>query len=283
MDTITKGSELRSCVAEQRSAGHRVAFVPTMGNLHAGHLALVDKAKELAQYTVASIFVNPTQFVAGEDFETYPRTLDQDHIELKRRGIDLLFVPDVRELYPRGLQDQTRVEVPALDGMLCGAFRPGHFAGVATIVTKLFNLVQPNLAIFGEKDYQQLLLIRRLVQELLIPVDIVSVPTVREADGLAMSSRNNYLTEAERKVAPHLYEVLRRTAQSVNDSSAELPGVERAGMQELEGCGFRPEYFSIRRASDLRPPGDTDDALVILAAAWLGRTRLIDHVALQKN
>ncbi len=208
MERIESLRDLRERVTAWRSAGARLAFVPTMGNLHAGHLTLVREARALADMVVASIFVNPLQFGAGEDLDAYPRTLEDDRRLLAGEGCDLLFTPRVDEVYPRGQAAQTRVEVPGLSDILCGARRPGHFVGVSTVVCKLFNMVQPNLALFGEKDFQQLLVIRRMVEDLAMPVEIVGVPTVRESDGLAMSSRNGYLTAEERARAPVLYRVL---------------------------------------------------------------------------
>ncbi len=258
-----------------------MALVPTMGNLHAGHLALVDKAVQIADRTVVSIFVNPTQFVAGEDYDAYPRTLDADSLLLSGKGVDTVFLPGVEELYPNGTKDAIRVNVPALDNILCGEYRPGHFAGVATIVTKLFNVVNPHLALFGEKDYQQLLLVKRLVRELCLSIDIVSVPTVREVDGLAISSRNGYLTPEERCLAPRLYETLCKAANAAAQKDANLEAIADAGMEVLRSYGFRPEYFSFRQAADLAVPDQADDS-ILLAAAWLGKTRLIDNVAVHK-
>jgi len=281
MQVLERVPELRQVVLAWQTRGEQIAFVPTMGNLHPGHLALVDRAQQLAEHAVVSIFVNPTQFVAGEDLESYPRTLARDIELLTEKEVHLLFVPTVTELYPFGLAvNQTRVEVPALDGILCGAFRPGHFRGVATVVTKLFNLVQPQFAVFGEKDYQQLLLVKRLVRELCFPIAIVAVPTVREPDGLALSSRNSYLSEAERRLAPRLHALLETaaTAAARLRDPKDLSGIEAEGVKELVSLGFRPEYFSFRRAHDLAPPSDCDKHLVLLVAAWLGRTRLIDHV-----
>lgn len=278
MQTLESAAALRETVHAWRAEGHRIAFVPTMGNLHRGHLALVERARQLADRVVVSIFVNPTQFVAGEDLKSYPRTLAKDTELLTQRRVDVLFAPTVTEVYPFGLaEDQARVEVPALDGMLCGAFRPGHFRGVATVVTKLFNLVQPQFAVFGEKDYQQLLLIKRMVCELCFPITTISVPTVREPDGLALSSRNGYLSDAERRQAPKLHVVLEKAANAALGDPKDLAVIEGEGMRELARCGFRPEYFSFRRSHDLASPRHGDKHLVLLTAAWLGRTRLIDH------
>lgn len=278
MRTIARIPALRAQITAWRDDGAQVALVPTMGNLHEGHLALVRRARELADRTVVSVFVNPLQFVPGEDFDAYPRTPDADRIKLSEAGVDLLFSPPVDEVYPGDLEGTTRVQVPALDGILCGAFRPGHFTGVATVVTKLFNLVQPDYAVFGDKDYQQLLLVRRMVRDLCFPVDVVAVPTVREPDGLAMSSRNRYLGASERAAAPQLYRVLCELAARLMAGETDYTALERAATGRLQASGFRPEYVSVRRAADLAAPAPGEQALVVLAAAWLGRARLIDHV-----
>jgi pantoate--beta-alanine ligase len=283
MQTVSHRSDLRAIISRWRAVGTSIALVPTMGNLHAGHLALVEQAKQRADRTVATIFVNPMQFVAGEDYEKDPRTLAQDRRLLLEAGVDLLFTPEVNELYPGELEQQTRVEVPALDHILCGAFRPGHFTGVATVVTKLLNLVQPDLAFFGEKDYQQLLVIKRLVKDLCIPVEIRSVPTVREPDGLAMSSRNSYLTDQERNLAPLLYQTLKAAADTIGQGGSNFMAIEQRGVEALIAVGFRPEYFAVRRAADLGWPRENDRDLVILAAARLGQARLIDNIAVQKS
>jgi pantoate--beta-alanine ligase len=253
-----------------------------MGNLHAGHIALVARARELADRVVATVFVNPTQFVAGEDYARYPRTLENDSRLFAAAGVDLLFAPAVDEIYPEGPEMKTRIEVTALDGRLCGAFRPGHFPGVATVVAKLFNLVQPDMAIFGEKDYQQLLVIKRLVRDLFMPVEIVGHPTVREADGLAMSSRNAYLSAEEREIAPRLYASLQAAAQDLAAGNGDLAAIESAGLENLTKLGFKPDYFSVCSAESLEPPHHHEAELVILAAAWLGRARLIDNVRVRR-
>ena len=278
MQTVQTIQALRSTLAPWRCTNERIALVATMGNLHAGHLALVSRAAQVAERVVASIFVNPMQFAAGEDFERYPRTLESDSLLLAEAGVHVLFAPSVAEMYPRELSRLTRVEVPGLSEILCGASRPGHFTGVATVVTKLFNIVQPHVAVFGEKDLQQLLVIRRLVADLRMPVDIVGVPTVREGDGLAMSSRNGYLSPVEREQAPALYRTLCEAAQRLAAGERDIEALERSGNAALEAAGLRPDYFSIRRAEDLEPPGPEDAELVILAAAWLGGARLIDNL-----
>ena len=284
METVARPGTLRDRLRAWQSGGQRIALVPTMGNLHAGHLALIRKGRTLAERSVVSVFVNPTQFVSGEDFEGYPRTLEADARLLLDVGVDLLFAPEIGDLYPHldlghGLAGHTRVEVPALDHILCGASRPGHFTGVATVVTKLLNLVAPDVAVFGQKDYQQLVLIRRLVADLDFPVSIESVDTVREADGLALSSRNRYLSTEERAVAPGLYRVLRHAAEVLRSGNRDYAAVEAGAGSDLEALGFRPDYFAVRRASDLMAPQQRDADLVVLAAAWLGDTRLIDNTA----
>jgi pantoate--beta-alanine ligase len=277
METIDRLADLRARVHDWRTSGERIAFVPTMGNLHAGHLTLIAAARACASRVVASIFVNPLQFGPSEDLDAYPRTLAEDRAGLQAAGCDLLFVPTVSTMYPRGNAAQTGVEVPGLSEILCGASRPGHFRGVATVVCKLFNMVQPDLALFGEKDFQQLLVIRRMVEDLALPVEIVGIPTVREADGLAMSSRNGYLTPDERAQAPALYQALLAARQALLEG-VSIEAVERAAETALTHAGFVPDYIRVRVADDLRPAGPTDRELVILAAAYLGRARLIDNL-----
>lgn len=271
---------LRQRIKRWRDIQQRVALVPTMGNLHAGHLALVKRARQLAERVVVSIFVNPLQFGPKEDFGAYPRTPDADRLQLAAGGVDLLFTPEVEEMYPAGVDAVTRVEVPGLTGVLDGALRPGHFTGVATVVTKLFNMVQPDVAIFGEKDYQQLLVIRRMTTDLCLPVEIVGHPTMREPDGLAMSSRNQYLTRAERSQAPLLQRVLRETSLAIKDGKRDFPELQRQATQRLAEGGFRPDYVEIRHADTLDPAAAGDAHLVVLGAAWLGKARLIDNIAL---
>ncbi|MGD8911288.1 MAG: pantoate--beta-alanine ligase [Candidatus Thiodiazotropha sp.] len=278
METISEVETLRQSIGSWRKAGEKIGFVPTMGNLHEGHLALVETARDCCDRTVVSIFVNPMQFGEGEDFSTYPRTLEQDQYSLEQAGVDLLFAPSAKTVYPQGKQVQTRVEVPELSDILCGASRPGHFVGVATIVCKLFNYVQPDIAVFGEKDYQQLMVIRRMVADLAMPVEIIGLPTVREADGLAKSSRNCYLSPQERKRAPKLYETLRITARSLRGGERNFPLLEAKAIDLLRSAGFKPDYYTIRRADDLMLPSEGEPNLVILAAAYLGTTRLIDNL-----
>ena len=261
----------------QSAAGRTLGFVPTMGALHEGHLSLVRESRRTAAVTVVSIFVNPLQFGPNEDLAAYPRTPERDAEMLAEAGCDLLFAPGVETMYPRGQADQTRVEVPGISNLLCGASRPGHFSGVATVVCKLFNMVQPDLALFGEKDFQQLLVIRRLVEDLDMPIEIRGVATVREADGLAMSSRNGYLSPGERLIAPELYRVLKAAGTALAQGVAAAQA-EQEGMRALSAAGFRPDYVSVRRASDLAAPSRTDRDLVVLAAAYLGKARLIDNI-----
>ncbi|MFZ1494206.1 MAG: pantoate--beta-alanine ligase [Candidatus Competibacter denitrificans] len=279
MQTVHTIAELRAHVSGWRRAGERVALVPTMGNLHRGHIHLVERARAQAPRTVASIFVNPSQFGPKEDFAGYPRTLAEDSRQLEAAGLDLLFAPSVAEMYPRSLETMTQVSVPELSGVLCGASRPIHFRGVATVVSKLFNMAQPDIALFGEKDWQQLMVIRRLVADLDFPIEIIGVPTVRETDGLAMSSRNGYLTSAERAIAPALYATLLASAEQLRAGGRDYEQVAADANARLADAGFRPDYFTIRRADDLQPPGENDRDLRILAAAWLGRARLIDNIA----
>jgi len=278
MKTVFDLQGLREVIAELKKEGSKIAFVPTMGNLHAGHISLLEKAREFADRTIVSIFVNPIQFGKGEDYENYPSTLDADSKKLEASNLDLLFVPNLKELYPGGVDVDTRVNIPKLSSILCGKFRPGHFSGVATVVTKLLINVTPDYAFFGEKDYQQLLIIRRLVSELCIPTEIIGMPIVRESDGLAMSSRNAYLNEAERKVAPAIYKTLQAAAEKLRQKTASFNSIEVEGVAALQTAGLRPEYFSIRRASDLGEPGAGDQELSILVAAWLGSARLIDNL-----
>ncbi len=278
MITVETAAGLKEQIARLRQGGKRVAFVPTMGNLHAGHLRLMQEARQHAQAVVASIYVNPLQFGANEDFGAYPRTPGHDKVALLAAGVNVLFMPKEDEVYPRGRAAQTVVEVPGLSNELCGAFRPGHFRGVTTVVYRLFSLVAPDVALFGKKDYQQWLLIRLMVADLGMPVEIVGVDTVRESDGLAMSSRNNYLSSAERMTAPRLHETLCGVRDRVLRHGSVTREAEEAAMESLKTHGFRPDYVSVRRQDDLAEPGREDSRLVVLAAAWLGKTRLIDNV-----
>ncbi len=284
MRTITTIAELRETVLQWRDAGERIALVPTMGNLHEGHLRLVEEANARAERIVVSIFVNPMQFsdasAGAGDFKNYPRTLESDQEKLSGMAInvDVLFTPSVEEVYPNGIENETRIEVPDISDILCGEFRPGHFVGVATVLAKLFNMVQPDAAVFGEKDYQQLLIIRRFVADLCFPVEIVGVPTVREGDRLAMSSRNRYLTSDERKKAATLNQELLLAKHSIENGLSDFSAIETKATEHLKAAGFLPEYFSVRRTADLQAAKPEDQSLVILAAAWLGDARLIDNI-----
>ena len=301
--------ELRVRIGEQRRCGSRIGFVPTMGNLHAGHYSLIAIAKEQCEFVVASIFVNPTQFGVNEDFSRYPRTPDEDAFGLGEQGCDLLFLPDVETLYPFGAEHSVRVSVPDLGDILEGASRPGHFDGVATVVARLFNLVQPDVAVFGSKDYQQLLVIRRMTRDLAFPVNLIGAPIIREANGLAMSSRNQYLDAGQREQAATIHATLIWMAEKLNGkwnvgaSSAASPTatsskgsplkgllqeqkdsvatIETAAMQRLAEAGFKPDYVAVRRAADLgQARDDVNEPLVILIAARLGNVRLIDNLEL---
>ncbi len=338
MRTVHSIAELRDMIHEWRNQGERIALVPTMGNLHSGHIHLMAQAAQCANRVVASIFVNPMQFGVTEDFTTYPRTIAADSIALAENGVHALFAPDVSEIYPGiyprgaaaapalpathrdvlvsqeaectrkgyavdckalkpqqprsrerlsaalvlpGTANTTRVEVAGLTDILCGASRPGHFVGVATVVNKFFNIVQPDIAVFGEKDYQQLLVIRRMVLDLCLPITILGVPTVREADGLAMSSRNSYLTMEQRSVAPRLYQTVRTAHEYISRGARHYAVLAEEGMQSLRDAGFTPDYFTVRQKYNLLPPEPGDSELIVLAAAWLGNTRLIDNMKIE--
>ncbi|EJO93365.1 pantoate--beta-alanine ligase [Ectopseudomonas mendocina DLHK] len=281
MNTVKTLRELRAAVAQARAEGKQIGFVPTMGNLHAGHASLVQIAAQRADFVVASIFVNPLQFGAGEDLDKYPRTLAADQEKLLAAGCHLLFHPDVAEMYPHGMGDQTRVTVPGVSEGLCGASRPGHFEGVATVVTKLFNMVQPDLAVFGEKDYQQLAVIRALVQDLNMPIQIIGAPTQRAEDGLALSSRNGYLSAEQRAVAPALYRSLQSIAEALHHGARDYARLIETAQTEQREAGFTPDYLEIRNALNLRPAQLDDRHLVVLTAAHLGSTRLIDNLLVE--
>ena len=282
MDTVTKIAAVREHVRRWRSEGRRVAFVPTMGNLHPGHVSLIEAARRHGDRFVASIFVNPMQFGPNEDFAHYPRTPTQDERMLAEAGCNLMFMPDVAEVYPNGSERATRVDVPGLSRILDGEFRPGHFEGVSTIVATLFHIVEPDVAVFGEKDFQQLTVIRRMVADLHLPVEIVGAPTVRDADGLAMSSRNQYLTVTERPVAPRIYETLQAVAKRLGTGDVEFASIERFGVEALTKVGMKPDYFAVRRAEDLGAPANDTKHLVVLTAARLGKARLIDNIQVRK-
>lgn len=268
---------LRQQIRRLRMEGKRVALVPTMGNLHDGHMKLVDEAKARADVVVVSIFVNPMQFDRPEDLARYPRTLQEDCEKLNKRKVDLVFAPSVKEIYPNGTETHTYVDVPGLSTMLEGACRPGHFRGVSTIVSKLFNLVQPDIACFGEKDFQQLALIRKMVADMGFDIEIVGVPIMRAKDGLALSSRNGYLTAEQRKIAPGLYKVLSSIADKLQVGERDLDEIITIAGQELNEKGFRADDIQIRDADTLLEVSETSKRAVILVAAWLGDARLIDN------
>ena len=268
---------LRQQIRRLRMEGKRVALVPTMGNLHDGHMKLVDEAKARADVVVVSIFVNPMQFDRPEDLARYPRTLQEDCEKLNKRKVDLVFAPSVKEIYPNGTETHTYVDVPGLSTMLEGASRPGHFRGVSTIVSKLFNLVQPDIACFGEKDFQQLALIRKMVADMGFDIEIVGVPIMRAKDGLALSSRNGYLMAEQRKIAPGLYKVLSSIADKLQAGERDLDEIITIAGQELNEKGFRADDIQIRDADTLLEVSETSKRAVILVAAWLGDARLIDN------
>ena len=268
---------LRQQIRRLRMEGKRVALVPTMGNLHDGHMKLVDEAKARADVVVVSIFVNPMQFDRPEDLARYPRTLQEDCEKLNKRKVDLVFAPSVKDIYPNGTETHTYVDVPGLSTMLEGASRPGHFRGVSTIVSKLFNLVQPDIACFGEKDFQQLALIRKMVADMGFDIEIVGVPIMRAKDGLALSSRNGYLTAEQRKIAPGLYKVLSSIADKLQVGERDLDEIITIAGQELNEKGFRADDIQIRDADTLLEVSETSKRAVILVAAWLGDARLIDN------
>ena len=268
---------LRQHIRRLRQEGKRVALVPTMGNLHDGHMKLVDEAKARADVVVVSIFVNPMQFDRPEDLARYPRTLQEDCEKLNKRKVDLVFAPSVKEIYPNGTETHTYVDVPGLSTMLEGASRPGHFRGVSTIVSKLFNLVQPDIACFGEKDFQQLALIRKMVADMGFDIEIVGVPIMRAKDGLALSSRNGYLTAEQRKIAPGLYKVLSSIADKLQAGERDLDEIIAIAGQELNEKGFRADDIQIRDADTLQEVSENSKRAVILVAAWLGDARLIDN------
>ncbi|EIC6179617.1 pantoate--beta-alanine ligase [Salmonella enterica] len=268
---------LRQHIRRLRQEGKRVALVPTMGNLHDGHMKLVDEAKARADVVIVSIFVNPMQFDRPDDLVRYPRTLQEDCEKLNKRKVDYVFAPAVEEIYPQGLEGQTYVDVPGLSTMLEGASRPGHFRGVSTIVSKLFNLIQPDIACFGEKDFQQLALIRKMVADMSYDIEIVGVPIIRAKDGLALSSRNAYLTAEQHKIAPGLYNVMNSIAEKLIAGNRELQEIIAIAEQELNEKGFRADDIQIRDADTLQELTETSKRAVILAAAWLGQARLIDN------
>lgn len=274
-------AETRGQIKAARLAGKRIGFVPTMGNLHQGHISLIEEARAHADYVVCSIFVNPTQFGANEDFGSYPRTLEEDRLLLNSAHCDLLFAPAAEEMYANGRSQLTTVSVAEITERLCGLSRPGHFAGVATVVAKLFNVVQPDSACFGEKDFQQLAVIRQMVDDLCFPIEIIGCPTARHEDGLAMSSRNGYLSEEERLRAPMLYQSLRQIRDAILAGQRDYAMLSEASRNHLTKSGFRPDYFEICDANSLRPATPETKELVLVVAAWLGKTRLIDNLTIR--
>ena len=278
MRIIKNIRDLRSLTNGWLRENLSIGFVPTMGNLHAGHLKLVEESMVRADRTVASIFVNPMQFGETEDFAGYPNTFDEDCSALTEKNVDILFAPEGKEIYPNGLQQITQVNTPDLSEVVEGSFRPGHFMGVATVVTKLLNIVQPSIALFGEKDFQQLLVIRKMVFDLNIQAQIIGIPTVREQDGLAMSSRNSYLTEDERQKAPEVFRTLQKVQSQLNQGLRDYPELEQQAKNHLNQEGFNADYLSIKCAVDLCLPSENARDLVILVAAWLGKARLIDNL-----
>ena len=273
-------ADVRAAVAGFRAAGETVALVPTMGNLHAGHMSLVSEAASLANRVIVSVFVNPTQFGPNEDFATYPRTLEEDSEQLAAAGVDLLFAPGVGEMYPHGLEGATLVSVPDLADDLCGRFRPGHFVGVTSVVCRLFNICAPDTAVFGLKDYQQFIILRRMVSDLHLPVKLVGLPIRRESDGLAMSSRNANLNDAERTTAPAIHAALAAAAERLRSGERDYAAIERHTADAIAVAGMQPEYVAVRSAADLSVPDGAQDNLVVLAAARLGAVRLIDNILL---
>lgn len=281
MKTFHTVAELRTALKIERLKDKSIAFVPTMGNLHDGHMSLIRKAKEEGDIIVSSIFVNPMQFSDQSDLERYPKTLEDDKRVLEANGCDFLFAPDALEMYPDGKRSQTQIEVVGLSDILCGASRPGHFVGVSTVVTKLFNIVQPDCAIFGNKDFQQLKVIEDMVRDLSSNVRIIGVDTARNDDGLAMSSRNGYLTEEERRIAPTIYQTLLWAKDALIENRASHEDICEQAQQKLEAAGFRRDYFEIRAQDNLQAPAEEEKRLVILTAAYLGNARLIDNLRIE--
>ncbi len=279
MKTVTEIAALREELQAARRAGKRIGFVPTMGNLHAGHISLVHEAGNQADLVVASIFVNPLQFGANEDLDNYPKTMARDQQLLTENGCDLLFAPSVKEMYPHGDGIETIVEVPALSNVYCGASRPGHFRGVATVVTKLFGIVQPDVAVFGQKDFQQLAVIRQMTEDLSLPVTIIGVPTARNDQGLALSSRNGYLDQQQLQSAAALYQTLQWMQREIEQGCRDYLRLQEEACQRVETSGFRRDFFHVCEQQSLQPASQQDHKLVILAAAHMGSARLIDNIA----
>ena len=283
MRTYSNNAKLQTALSRFRHNGQTIAFVPTMGNLHEGHLDLVRKARCLCDVVVVSIFVNPLQFGPNEDLDAYPRTMAADKEKLFSEGVQVLYAPGVEEIYPEGMAAQTQVQVPDLGDTLCGSTRPGHFDGVTTVVSKLFNIVQPDVAIFGEKDFQQLSIVRKMVKDLCLPISIVGVATTRDEDGLAKSSRNGYLSSRQRRIAPVLHQTLNSCREAIACGFDNFLQLESHARMKLLQAGFEPDYFAIRDAHTLRTVTEDTEEIAILAAARLGSTRLIDNVRLALN
>lgn len=278
MKKIHSVDKLRKAIAEWREAGDTIALVPTMGNLHKGHMSLISLAAEYAEHVIVSIFVNPTQFGPNEDYTNYPRMPEVDSRKLARAGIDILFAPSVEEIYPHGLENSAQVLVPELSDQLCGASRPGHFLGVTSVVSRLFNICIPDVAVFGNKDYQQLVILRRMVEDLHIPVKLLAGETERDANGLALSSRNEKLDEVQRAAAAIIYQALDDAATALRTGQNDFVNVEKTAIETISVAGLDPEYVAIRNAADLSMPQENSPRLAILAAARLGGVRLIDNV-----
>ena len=281
MQTVTTVAALRQQISTWKTSDEKIVFVPTMGNLHAGHLALIDHAKTCAGKIICSIFVNALQFDREEDLQAYPRTPQQDLVALRIAKVDLVFMPEYEEIYSEKNKIQINIPKNPLNQQLCGKFRPGFFDGIVNVVTRLFNIVTPDIAVFGEKDYQQLIIIKQLVQDLKLPIQIEQVPTQREGDGLALSSRNSYLNATERKLAPQLYAELICVKKHIEDGSRDFGALEKQAMEGLTKVGFRPDYVAIRNAENLQSPSYDTEFIAILTAAWLGKARLIDNILLQ--
>ena len=278
MNPVHSVAQLRAALGRARQEGKRIGLVPTMGNLHEGHIALVEMALQRTDYVVVSIFVNPLQFGANEDLDSYPRTLAEDQRKLLDAGAHMVFAPNVSEMYPEGMDGHTLISVPVVSEGLCGASRPGHFDGVSTVVSKLLNMVQPDVAVFGEKDFQQLAVIRKMVHDLCLPVQVMGAPIVRATDGLALSSRNGYLDDAQRRVAPVLHQTLQYIEQQLQTGRQDFPALIEEATVMLIDAGFKPDYLDLRDAVSLQPATPDTRDFAILAAAFLGNTRLIDNL-----
>jgi pantoate--beta-alanine ligase len=278
---IDTTEELRALLIEWHQEGDRIALVPTMGNLHKGHLALVALAKEHAERVIVSVFVNPTQFGPGEDYAAYPRTLEKDALKLTHAGADVLFAPSVDVIYPNGVDDATSVNVPDLSAELEGASRPGHFAGVASVVCRLLNMCHPNVAVFGQKDYQQFVILKRMTEDLHLPVQLIAGPTERDANGLALSSRNSYLDKDQQMTAAVISQALHAVSTMLEDGNRDCMALEHSAMEQITAAGLVPDYVTIRDAADLSVPNEGSTHLVVLAAARLGAVRLIDNVLVE--